>query len=207
MIPSHNNSVNARREMRANAKTDAQAVKESPVAKMYRCANALVELGCVTKTATGYKVTMPQMSRNSPLRVFNVIAGKCDCLNDCEHLLAAELYAAKIETNDADFLDMCEASGAKVLRVELTEEENVRLDRKFDEEILGVRYAQQEIIDHYENDNYEPQNNGGVVAELCGCKVNWNDKFYESRCAAHACEHEEIEYYVSELKETWRLAV
>lgn len=34
-----------------------------------------------------------------------------------------------------------------------------------------------------------PTRKNGVVAEACGCRFNWNDRFYESLCA----KHDEIE--------------
>lgn len=35
----------------------------------------------------------------------------------------------------------------------------------------------------------KPKNTNGIVTEACGCRFNWNDRFYESLCA----KHEEIE--------------
>jgi hypothetical protein len=48
--------------------------------------------------------------------------------------------------------------------------------------------AEDLVVTFYAAKIETPANNDGIVTAACGCRFDWNDKFYESRCDAHLAE-------------------
>lgn len=141
-------------------------MSDQTIDKNTKTAIALIELGCVVKTETGFEVRMPVMRNQNPV-IFTVIPNDkglmvCDCFTfldckTCAHAVAAKRLAAEV-SRVLPFTAILEFGNRKRLDWKKTE--------KFASKIAAVEWLKIEAANKFQPEGMVLDTFGDIVFEI-----------------------------------------